>query len=157
MSDTDGAHMLQPSLLYRLAAIRLHIPPLRERREDIPLLFAHLLEAAAMRFRRDVPTIDQTVMPYLLEHDWPGNIHELGRFAERLVLGLEQHAPRQEASLPLDHRLDAFERAAIIDAVRSTGGDIGKAIAALGLARKTFYYRVNRLGIDLQSLKRAQM
>ncbi|HUD90412.1 sigma-54 dependent transcriptional regulator [Sphingobium sp.] len=145
---------IQPALLYRLAAVRLHIPPLRERREDIPLIFAHLLDAAARRFRRVLPPVSRAILAHLLDHDWPGNVHELARFADRLTLGLEQEPALEDGSLlPLDDRLDAFERMAIIDAIQSVGGDMGKAIATLGLPRKTFYYRVRRLGIDLRKVR----
>ncbi|MFC3440867.1 sigma-54-dependent transcriptional regulator [Sphingobium rhizovicinum] len=153
MTGQGNAAAIQPALLYRLAAVRLHIPPLRERREDIPLIFAHLLDAAAHRFRREAPPVSRAVLAHLLEHDWPGNVHELGRLAERLVLGLEQETASDVAQLPLDDRMDAFERMAIIDAIQSVDGDIGRAIASLGLPRKTFYYRVKRLGIDLRRLR----
>ncbi len=157
MTDQGGAAAIQPALLYRLAAVRLHIPPLRERRDDIPLIFAHLLDNAAKRFRRDVPVVSRAVLSHLIEHDWPGNVHELGRFAERLALGLEQQADETGAPLPLGERLDAFERAAIIEAVQATGGDMAQAIARLGLPRKTFYYKVQRLDIDLRKVRQQGM
>lgn len=153
MSGNGDAAQIQPALLYRLAAVRLHIPPLRERREDIPLIFVHLLDAAAKRFRREPPPVSRAVLTHLMTHEWPGNVHELGRFAERLTLGLEKCEEEGMGPLPLVEQLDAFERAAIIDAVKATGGDIGQAITRLGLPRKTFYYRTNRLGIDLRQLR----
>lgn len=145
---------VQPALLYRLAAIRLRLPPLRERREDVPLIFAHLLEAAAARLRRDVPTLDKQTWRHLVEHDWPGNVRELAHFAERVILGLENEVSVADAPLPLNEQVDAFERSVMVAAIRAAGGNISKAMASLGLARKTFYYKVGRHGLDLNEIRR---
>ncbi|MCC2976567.1 sigma-54 dependent transcriptional regulator [Sphingomonas sp. PL-96] len=154
MSDGGDAGV-QPPLLYRLAAIRLRVPPLRERKGDIPQLFAHLLDSMASRLRRPLPTLDAGILQYLVAHDWPGNVHELGRFAERLVLKLDQHvADGDGPPAALGDQVDAFERNVIVQAVRACGGDIGKAIARLGLTRNTFYYKVHRHGIDLKALRK---
>ncbi len=87
--------------------------------------------------------------------DWPGNVRELEMSAERLVLGLDvpTAVPSSSQNAPLPQRLDAFEREAILDAIATAGGEINRAIAALGLPRKTFYYRVKRLGIDLRGAR----
>lgn len=151
-------HRIAPALFYRVAAVHLHMPALRERREDIPALFAHHVGLAAGRSRRSIPAITDRVQSHLRNHDWPGNVRELSHFAERFVLGLTGEATSLSASAPvrpLIERLDAFERQAIIQAVQEANGEIGKAIAALGLPRKTFYYRVKRLDIDLADLRTA--
>ena len=75
-------------LLYRLDAVRLRVPPLRERRADVPLLFAHFLREAAERFGRPVPMIDGGIQARLLSHDWPGNVREVRNYANRVALGL---------------------------------------------------------------------
>jgi two-component system C4-dicarboxylate transport response regulator DctD len=147
---------LPPALLHRLAGMRLAIPPLRARREDIAPLFAHFAQEAADRARVAVPRLVPTVQQRLEQHDWPGNAHELARFAQQFVLGLvapESLASAASTPPPLAERVDAFEREAIIAAVRAAQGRIAGAIAALGLPRKTFYYKVNKLGIDLQALR----
>jgi two-component system C4-dicarboxylate transport response regulator DctD len=147
--------VIAPGLFHRLAAVRLRMPPLRERAEDVPLLFAHLLDEAAARLRVPAPRVGDAVRRRLATHDWPGNVRELAHLADRVALGLEgglEGAAEAEAgggTLPA--RLDAFERAAILAAIRDADGNIGAAIAALGLPRKTFYYRVKRLGIDLRA------
>jgi two-component system C4-dicarboxylate transport response regulator DctD len=144
-----------PALFHRLAGVPLRMPPLAERREDIPLLFAHFLAAAAERFRRPAPPLPDDVHR-LASRDWPGNVRELEKAAERLCLGLGEEAPSAlvgPESLPA--RVDAFEKAVIIDAVTAAGGEISAAIDSLRIPRKTFYYRVNRLGIDLRALRRA--
>ncbi len=145
-----------PALFYRLAAVRLRIPPLRERLDDVPLLFAHLVDTAAARLRRPIPPLTHAVRQHLATHRWPGNVRELAHFADRVVIGLEGgEADHLAAAATLPERVDGFERQAIIDAVTAAGGEIGVAIQQLGLPRKTFYYKVQRLGIDLTTLRRS--
>jgi two-component system C4-dicarboxylate transport response regulator DctD len=148
---------IAPALFYRVAAVRITMPPLRDRREDILPLFAHHLAASAGRLRQPVPDMTMAMRDYLDAHDWPGNVRELVHFAERCVLGLFEGGgggTRAAApALPLSQRMDAFEREAILQAISEAGGEIGKAIEALGLARETFYYRVKKLGIDLTKAK----
>ena len=113
------------------------------------------MEAAA-RLRVPVPRLTPDVRDRLDDHDWPGNAHELAHYAEQFVLGLLQNdaaASETGPPPPLTERVDAFEREAIIAAIRAANGRIGSAIQALGMARKTFYYKVNKLGIDLQAVR----
>ncbi len=148
---------ITPALLYRLAAVRLRMPPLRERREDVPLLFAHLVDLSAARLRRPVPALTQGTRDHLSRHDWPGNVRELAHFADRFVLGLDAEASGATlppSTAPLPDRVAAFEREAIVEAVLAVGGDAGAAMDRLGLPRKTFYYKVQRHGIDLNALRR---
>jgi two-component system C4-dicarboxylate transport response regulator DctD len=142
------------ALFHRLAGVPLRIPPLSERREDIPLLFARFVAQAADRHRCD-PPVWAGQSQRLTDRNWPGNVRELEKAAERFCLGIEsiEIAPA-EGSLPLPARIDAFERAAIKEAVLAAGGEIAAAIHVLQIPRKTFYYRVNRLGIDLRALRR---
>lgn len=148
--DDGAAAALPPGLYHRLAGVSLRMPALAERAEDVPLLFAHLAAHAAERHRRPVPPLSEAAHA-AAGRAWPGNVRELERAAERFVLGLE--APTQAVirdARTLAERLDAFERAAILDAIAAANGEINAAIAALGLPRKTFYYRVKRLDIDLR-------
>lgn len=144
--------VLRSDLAIRLSAARLYLPPLRDRREDIPLLFASFLNGAAMRHRRPVPQMDADVLARLTHHDWPGNVRELALFAERTVLGLD---PVQEAEshLPLPERTHRFEAAAIRAALRASGGDVRTALSELGLPRKTFYDKLTRYGIVPQDFR----
>ncbi|MFD1034385.1 sigma-54-dependent transcriptional regulator [Sphingomonas hankookensis] len=151
-----GAEAIAPGLLYRLAAVRLRMPPLRERREDVPLLFAYLVDLSAARLRRGVPPLTHAARDMLAQHDWPGNVRELAHFADRFVLGLDGEsdaAGDSDATRPLPERIAAFEREAILSAIAATGGEIGAAIDRLGIPRKTFYYKVQRLGIDLRTVR----
>ncbi|WP_327194433.1 sigma-54-dependent transcriptional regulator [Novosphingobium organovorum] len=163
----EHAEALQPALFYRLAGIRLQLPPLRERREDIFELFAHFAGQTAQRLGGEVPALSDAVRAHLAAHDWPGNLRELRNYAELFVMGLstfgapaplsgeiaQAHPEGPLDSLP--ERVEAFERAAIIAAVRACSGEIGAAIRALGLPRKTFYYKVAKHGIDLAALRKA--
>ncbi|OAN62205.1 sigma-54-dependent transcriptional regulator [Sphingomonas sp. TDK1] len=144
------AAALPPGLYHRLAGVPLRLPPLAERREDVPLLFAHFAAQAARRNRRAVPVLTEAAHA-AAGSDWPGNVREIERAAERFVLGLDAvppSAPEDTRSLP--ERMEAFERTAILDAIAAAKGEINAAIVALGLPRKTFYYRVKRLGVDLR-------
>ncbi|MET0365967.1 MAG: sigma-54 dependent transcriptional regulator, partial [Sphingobium sp.] len=98
----EGPSAILPALFYRLATLRLRMPPLRERREDVPLLFVHLAGISAARLRREVPPITVEVRDRLATHDWPGNVRELAHFADRFVLGLDRAtAPAGVADAPL--------------------------------------------------------
>ncbi len=143
-------------LYYRLNVVTLSIPPLRERRDDVPLLFRYFTRRAAQRFRREVPDVTPAVSRYLLSHHWPGNVRELTHFSERFVLGLEPvaeatvfRAPetlaRAEQSLP--DRLAAVEADIIRETLTAHGGDVRRTIEALGIPRKTFYDKLQRHGI----------
>jgi transcriptional regulator of aromatic amino acid metabolism len=92
LGEAARAGTFREDLYYRLNVVRLRVPPLRERREDIPLLFAHFLRRAADRHGIEPPAIGDGVRRRLLEADWPGNIRELAHFAERVALSLEETA-----------------------------------------------------------------
>ncbi len=139
-------------LYYRLNVVTISIPPLRERRDDIPLLFSHFSARAAARFRREVPPLSQTVRRHLSSHAWPGNVRELSHFAERVVLGLEGGGESivspQPTGSSLPEKLERYEAEIIRDALAANAGDVRRTIEALGIARKTFYDKLLRHGID---------
>jgi two-component system, NtrC family, C4-dicarboxylate transport response regulator DctD len=143
-------------LYYRLNVVTVSIPPLRDRRDDIPLLFSHFTERAANRFKRPVPPVSPEVHRHLKSHDWPGNVRELSHFAERFVLGLE--APPAEGAqgeiedkdttLSLPARIDRYEADIIRETLTRTDGDVRRTIETLGIPRKTFYDKLQRHGIE---------
>jgi two-component system C4-dicarboxylate transport response regulator DctD len=152
---TRAEDAIAPALLYRVAGVRLRMPPLRERREDVVPLFAHFVAEAAQRIGQAVPAMTAAAQHHLATHDWPGNVRELAHYAERFVLGLDTVADVAEVRpVSLPEQLDAFERATIVAAMAAASGEVGAAIDRLGIPRKTFYYRVKRLGIELGPLKR---
>lgn len=138
-------------LYYRLNVVTLRVPPLRERKDDIPLLFGHFLFRAAQRFRRDVPELTPALRSRLMRHDWPGNVRELAHFAERVVLGVEPQdaapEPRQTNPSGLAEKLAQFEAELLRDALERHKGDIPSVLEELKLPRKTFYDKLQRHGL----------
>ena len=141
-------------LYFGLSTIRLIIPPLRDRREDIPLLFAHYLELASKKFAKKIPRLKPEARRRLYEHNWPGNNQELENFAQAIVLGIshpEDTANLVEISLP--ERVERFEGSTIKSALRQTSGDVKSTIELLKIPRKTFYDKVTRHEIDLKKYR----
>ncbi|KQO65893.1 Fis family transcriptional regulator [Methylobacterium sp. Leaf469] len=137
-------------LYHRLNVITIPIPPLRDRREDVMLLFQEFLRRAAARFGREVPPITPDVRDHLRRHDWPGNVRELGHFAERHALGLgraETAPPGAAAAGTLAEQVDRFERGLIREELFMAGGDVRLAAESLGTPRKTLYDKIARHGL----------
>jgi two-component system C4-dicarboxylate transport response regulator DctD len=138
-------------LYYRLNVVSVAIPPLRERREDVALLFEHFLRKAAARFNREAPPVTPAIRDHLSRHDWPGNVRELGHFAERCALGLNSIGPAQAEpakAATLAEQMDRHERGLIRDELIMAGGDVRVAAEALGTPRKTLYDKIARHGLD---------
>jgi len=137
-------------LYYRLGVVELRLPPLRERREDIPLLFEFFVGEAAARHGRTAPVPAPGLLDRLMAQDWPGNVRELRNAAERFALGL-RNGPAQIAETVgpgLADRVAAFERQAIEQALRAAGGDIALAMATLDLPRRTLNEKMARYGLE---------
>ncbi|MGU3448769.1 sigma-54-dependent transcriptional regulator [Methylobacterium sp. 391_Methyba4] len=136
-------------LYHRLNVITIAIPPLRDRGEDVMLLFQHFLRRAAERFGRAVPPVTPSIRDHLRRHPWPGNVRELGHFAERCALGLGAvpQSATEAAAGSLTDQVDRFERQLIRDELIMAGGDVRAAAEALGLPRKTLYDKMARHGL----------
>ncbi len=154
LGDPKERGSFREDLYYRLNVVTISIPPLRERRDDIPLLFGYFAERAGNRFKRDVPTASAAVHRHLRDHSWPGNVRELSHFAERFVLGVEQAAggmaraaALEDGPLPLPDRMERYEAGIIRETLDANGGDVRRTIADLGIPRKTFYDKLQRHGI----------
>jgi transcriptional regulator with GAF, ATPase, and Fis domain/tRNA A-37 threonylcarbamoyl transferase component Bud32 len=156
---------LREDLYFRLSGVTVQIPPLRERREDIPLLVEHFLQRESAEARRPVPSLAPGVLRALLAHDWPGNVRELEnvvrrallltegdrievdvlgddeRFAETLRTSRGRRAP---ASVPEVTSADD-EGSEVRAALEATGGNKEEAAALLGISRATLYRRLKRL------------
>jgi DNA-binding NtrC family response regulator len=152
-----AAGRFRADLQFRLNTIEIHLPPLRDRREDIPLLASHFLGRHAQRYRKPLTSFDPAAMQALLDHPWPGNIRELDHAIERAVLmaqgdtvkaadlGLRQGregAPRLE-----DMSLDDVEFSLIKKALSRFDGNVSHAAKALGLSRSALYRRLQRFGL----------
>lgn len=139
---------LREDLYYRLNVVRLRTPPLRERRDDIPMLFARFMSRAADRLGREMPAIDHQVRRRLLEHDWPGNLRELSNFANQVVVGLGPVAADFTDGARLTDKVARYEAELIREALTACQGDIRRVTDALGLPRKTLYDKMARHGIQ---------
>src|SRR5262245_56345141 len=146
-------------LYYRLNVFPIHLPPLRERAEDIPLLTSHFAAKHGERFGRAISRIDRRAMNLLASYHWPGNVRELENVIERAVilsrngaLRVERDAlPNAAAAGNVDERLQTQEREALESALRASRGRISGpngAAKTLGLAPSTLEFRIKRLGID---------
>lgn len=155
LGDLSARELFRSDLYFRLNVVRLRIPPLRERRTDIVPLFGHFLTLAAQRFRRSPPAITRTIKARLFEHSWPGNARELRNFADRVVLKMPDAAEAEADSVEsLPERVERYEASLIRDALRATDGDVRATLAKLAIPRKTFYDKIARHRIDLDSFRR---
>ncbi|WP_426336492.1 sigma-54-dependent transcriptional regulator [Pseudoduganella sp. R-31] len=139
-------------LYYRLNLIVLHIPPLRERREDIPLLFEHFMMDAAARYKRPCPVVPPAQMQQLMAQDWPGNVRELRNAADRFVLGLSA-STESAAPASLADQVGAFERMLIEQALRAAGGNVATACTALSLPKQTMYHKMQKYGLAAEDYR----
>lgn len=151
LGDPAQRGEFREDLFYRLNVVTLTIPPLRERRADVPLLFAHFVERAATKFHIEPRVMTPDVVRYLQQHDWPGNVRELAHFAERFVLGLEEledaKSEAEQSAFSLPERLERLEADIIRDTLSRFDGDVRQTIEALKIPRKTFYDKLQRHGI----------
>ena len=126
----------------------MRIPPLRERLDDLPRLFQHLVDRAAHRLRKETPDIDVALLTALAAHDWPGNVRELRNVAERFVLGLDLgHEPSAVEGASLAEQVEKFERTVIAATLAANGGELKSTYESLGLSRKTLYEKMQKLGL----------
>ncbi|QRF60984.1 MULTISPECIES: sigma-54 dependent transcriptional regulator [Variovorax] len=137
-------------LYYRLGVVVLNLPPLRERREDIPMLFTHFAMQAALRHERELPVVAPHHLDALMAHAWPGNVRELRNIADRFVLGLWEGNEATRGMTPgersLDGQMAQFERYLIHEALEACNGSAAAAAERLGVPRKTLYDKMRRLG-----------
>jgi len=142
-------------LYYRLNVATLPLPPLRERREDIPLLFEHFLLQGAARHDRPVPDALPARSDRLIAYDWPGNVRELRNVADRCILGIEAGFPPFATAMPdgprpLAETVAAFERALISDALARNGNSLARAAEALGMAKTTLHDKIRKYRLGAQ-------
>lgn len=142
-------------LVYRLNVVTLRLPPLRDRREDIPLLFQHFLGLAAARIGRAAPPLGREQSQRLSRQDWPGNVRELRNAAERSLLGMDDEFEELDAGAApaasertLEEQIALAEAEAIGAALKRHNGRIGVTAAALGITRKTLYLKMRRYGLS---------
>jgi DNA-binding NtrC family response regulator len=149
-------------LFYRLNVIEIRIPPLRERREDIPLLAAHFLERISRELGRDVSEIHDGALRILMDYHWPGNVRELENALERAVVtcrGRELQAEHfgfltsgaaasQPWNVPAGASLQDMEKVVIVATLERTSGNIKESATILGIDRSTLYEKIKKYGIQ---------
>lgn len=139
-------------LFYRLNVFAIELPPLRDRREDIPLLVDHFLRKFCEAINRTIPRVDPAAMEMLMGHDWPGNVRELENAVERaLVIGRDGEIGTNHFALGLaidggasGRTLEEIERIHIERTVRECGGNISQASRVLDIDRTTLYAKLKR-------------
>ena len=154
--EVAGARFRQ-DLLFRLNTIEIRLPPLRDRREDTPLLAQHFLRQHAQRYRKRLTGFESGAMQLLLEHGWPGNVRELDHAIERAVLmaqgplvkpgDLGLRANREGGGRLEDMSLEEVECFLIKKAMTRYDGNVSQAAKALGLSRSALYRRLQRYGL----------
>lgn len=159
LRELSDQQKFRADLYYRLNVAVLELPPLRSRREDVPLLFEHFLFEAAARHGREPPVPDAGQMRRLMAHDWPGNVRELRNAAERFVLGLGGYegvtSSANGVPLTLMQQMDQVEKALIEQSLRQHKGRATQVSDALGIGKKTLYDKLARHGIVIDEFRSA--
>ena len=147
----------RPDLFYRLNVVAIELPPLRDRKEDIPLLMNHFLEKFSRSMNRPLPELASDVLTQLIDYDWPGNIRELENSVERALVmrrGLRLEAAdfpfqfhRAMAAAANGRSLEEVERSHVEHVFKETGGNISKAARILHIDRTTLYSKLRRYGL----------
>jgi DNA-binding NtrC family response regulator len=155
LEDEVSAGRFRQDLLFRLNTVEIRLPPLRDRREDIPLLAAHFLTRHAQRYRKSAASFDPAAIKALLDHGWAGNVRELDHVVERAVLmSTGPSIGRSDLGLqpPSEQRIDDMsiedvEALLIRKALVRYDGNVSRAAEALGLSRGALYRRMQRYGL----------
>jgi DNA-binding NtrC family response regulator len=158
LATETAAGRFREDLLFRINTVEIRLPPLRERREDVPRLARHFLARHARRYRKPITGFDTAALEALLAHAWPGNVRELDHAIERAVLlargheltatYLGLHGPGPTGAPPLERMtLDEVERLLIQRALERHAGNVSDAAKSLGVSRSALYRRLERHGL----------
>jgi len=151
------AGTFRQDLYYRLNVVQINIPPLRERKEDIPALADHLLEKLRLRLNKKISVISPEAMQFLLNHDWPGNVRELENAIERaLVVGKQKRIMPEDLPIvlqepgeaPADESLDSWERDYIARKLEHYDWNISQTAQVLKIDRGTLYAKIKKYGLS---------
>jgi two-component system C4-dicarboxylate transport response regulator DctD len=157
LKEASAQGTFREDLYYRLNVVILNIPPLRDRREDVPLLFQHFALMAAARHERPIPALSSAGVRALMAHTWPGNVRELRNAAERYVLlgesddydpALLLHGSGTNDGMTLPEQVECFEKCVIEYELMRHRGSIAATLETLGLPRKTLYDKMRKYGLD---------
>jgi two-component system response regulator GlrR len=166
--EEQRAHgRFREDLYYRLNVVALHLPPLAERREDIPLLSAHILRRLAERYRKPVPTLAPDAMALLVAAPWPGNVRQLLNLLEQAVAltptpvipaSVVQNALKEDAAVlvPFEEARRSFERDYLARLLKITGGNVTQAAQLAKRNRTEFYKLLQRHRLEPAMFKEAK-
>ncbi len=152
--------LFREDLYYRLNLVKVDIPPLRERIEDVPLLFLHFARVASARYKKELIPLSQEQKAQLLSYEWPGNVRELRNLAERYILLGETasfnlkastNANNMHSGMGLTQRVEFFEKFLIEEALANNEGSIKDTMEELKLARKTLYDKMKKYELERKS------
>lgn len=135
-------------LYYRLNVVSLSVPPLQDRREDIPQLFAYFAGEVARKEGLSIPAIPERVMQLFAGKDWPGHVRELRNAAERYVLGIDFEIDAKAWDPSLAAQMSAFERSILAASISANGGSMKATYEALGISRKALYEKMQKHGLS---------
>jgi DNA-binding NtrC family response regulator len=157
LGEEVSAGRFRQDLLFRLNTVEIHLPPLRDRREDIPLLAMHFLRQHVRRYRKNIEGFNPAAMQALLKHAWPGNVRELDHAVERAVLmalgasleprDLGLQSGREVSRRLEDMSLEEVEAFLIQRTLSQCEGNVSRAADKLGLSRSALYRRLQRFGL----------
>ncbi len=156
-----GDGRMRSDLFYRLSVVRLRLPPLRERRDDIPQLVRHFIERAALRHNREIKPVAGPAMRVLRDYAWPGNLRQLRNIVERLVVTVERPTihvedlpqellaePSGDVVVTLEDAVREAETAAILAALAQCNQHRERTARLLGVSVRTLHYKMNRYGLQ---------
>jgi len=161
--------LFREDLFYRIHVIPIHLPPLRERKEDIPLLVEHFLEKFGQQMKKEIKGLTPMAMQRLMLHDWPGNVRELENtieyavamthqdtIAENFILQTKNVAISEEPLKPLKEAKDSYEKTYLIHLLETCGGNVSKAAKLAGKYRADFYDLLKKHGLKSENFKKSQ-
>jgi two-component system response regulator HydG len=166
LEEAVGQGRFRRDVFYRLNVFPIKLPPLRERREDLPLLAIHFLEVYKKRSNKSITGITEKALSRLRRHDWPGNVRELENAIERAVIlaqgrmitvddlpdavkGAETESDaKKTVELEIGTTMDDVEKHVILETLNYTRGDKSRAAQILGIGRKTLYRKLQQYGHD---------
>jgi DNA-binding NtrC family response regulator len=159
ISEMVAKKEFRQDLLYRINTVEIHLPPLRERLEDIPLLIDHFLAIYSKKYQKPLKRINAATLKKLENYSWPGNVRELQHAIERAVIMSESQVlqpadfflatpePREGSLVLDDYNLEEIEKLVIRKAISKHGGNISQAARELGLNRTALYRRLEKYGL----------
>jgi DNA-binding NtrC family response regulator len=161
LQEAIAAGKFRDDLFYRLNVIEIRIPPLRERREDVPLLAQHFVERFAHELGKDVGEITEGGLRMLMDHNWPGNVRELENAIERAMVTGRNHSLGEDDfaflaqngahakgwTVPAGMSIQEMEKLLITATLQSAEGNIKEAASRLGIDRSTLYEKIKRYEI----------